>query len=65
VGSGPPIKVDWRVRELRDHSLVAIDVIVEGVSLVVTQRSEFGSVIERRGMDGLLSELRRRAEDRA
>jgi phospholipid transport system substrate-binding protein len=65
VGKGPPIKVDWRVRELDDHSLVAIDVIVEGVSLIVTQRSEFGAVIERQGMDGLLSELRRRAESRA
>jgi phospholipid transport system substrate-binding protein len=65
VGSGPPIKVDWRVRELADHSLVAIDVIVEGVSLIVTQRSEFGAVIERQGMDGLLAELRRRAESRA
>ena len=65
VGNGPPVKVDWRVRELDDHSLVAIDVIVEGVSLIVTQRSEFGAVIERQGMDGLLSELRRRAESRA
>jgi phospholipid transport system substrate-binding protein len=65
VGNGAPIKVDWRVRELDDHNLVAIDVIVEGVSLIVTQRSEFGAVIERQGMDGLLSELRRRAESRA
>ena len=48
-----------------DGSLVAIDVIVEGVSLIVTQRSEFGAVIERRGLDGLLAELRRRAEIRA
>jgi phospholipid transport system substrate-binding protein len=65
VGNGPPVKVDWRVRELDDHSLVAIDLIVEGVSLIVTQRSEFASVIERQGMDGLLGELRRRAEERA
>jgi phospholipid transport system substrate-binding protein len=65
VGQGPPVKVDWRVRELDDQSLVAIDVIVEGVSLIVTQRSEFAAVIERQGMDGLLGELRRRAESRA
>jgi phospholipid transport system substrate-binding protein len=65
VGHGQPVKVDWRVRELDDHSLVAIDVIVEGVSLIVTQRSEFGAVIERQGMDGLLSELRRRTESPA
>jgi phospholipid transport system substrate-binding protein len=65
LSDGPPVAVDWRVRQREDDSLVAIDVIVEGVSLVVTQRSEFGAVIERQGMDGLLSELRRRAEVRA
>jgi phospholipid transport system substrate-binding protein len=65
LSDGPPLAVDWRVRELDDRSLVAIDVIVEGVSLIVTQRSEFGAVIERQGLDGLLAELRRRAEIRA
>ena len=59
-GGRPPLKVDWRVRERDDGHLVAIDVIVEGVSLIVTQRSEFSAVIERRGMDGLLAELRQR-----
>jgi phospholipid transport system substrate-binding protein len=59
-GGRPPLKVDWRVRERDDGDLVAIDVIVEGVSLIVTQRSEFSAVIERSGMDGLLAELRRR-----
>jgi phospholipid transport system substrate-binding protein len=56
---GPPLKVDWRLRE-QDGTLMAIDVIVEGVSLIVTQRSEFGSVIERQGFEGLLAELRSR-----
>ena len=57
--SRPPLQVDWRLRRT-DGRLVAIDVIVENVSLIVTQRSEFGSVVERRGMDGLLAELRER-----
>jgi phospholipid transport system substrate-binding protein len=48
------------VRERDDGNLVAIDVIVEGISLIVTQRSEFSAVIERQGMDGLLAELRQR-----
>jgi phospholipid transport system substrate-binding protein len=65
LSDGPPLAVDWRVRQRNDDRIVAIDVIVEGVSLIVTQRSEFGAVIERRGMDGLLAELRRRAEIRA
>jgi phospholipid transport system substrate-binding protein len=59
-GGRPPLKVHWRVRERDDGHLVAIDVIVEGVSLIVTQRSEFSAVIERSGMDGLLAELRQR-----
>jgi phospholipid transport system substrate-binding protein len=65
LSDGPPLAVDWRVRQRDDDRMVAIDVIVEGVSLIVTQRSEFGAVIERQGMDGLLAELRRRAEIRA
>ena len=59
--SRPPLQVDWRLREV-DGQLVAIDVIVENVSMIVTQRSEFSSVVERRGMDGLLAELRSRIE---
>jgi phospholipid transport system substrate-binding protein len=60
-----PLKVDWRVRERGDGNLVAIDVIIEGISLIVTQRSEFSAVIERSGMDGLLAELRQRVLDAA
>lgn len=43
-GSGPRVTVDWRVRNGK-----IIDVMVEGVSMSVTQRSEFASVIQRGG----------------
>ena len=56
----PPLQVDWRLRERNDGGLVTIDLIVEGVSLIVTLRSEFAAVIERQGFDGLLAELRQR-----
>ena len=56
----PPLQVDWRLREQKGGGLVTIDLIVEGVSLIVTLRSEFASVIERQGFDGLLAELRQR-----
>ncbi|MEM9628832.1 MAG: ABC transporter substrate-binding protein [Pseudomonadota bacterium] len=56
----PALRVDWRLREKKDGGLVAIDLIVESVSLIVTQRSEFGAVVERSGIDGLLNELRKR-----
>lgn len=54
----PPYRLDWRLRSREDGSLQAIDVVVEGISMVVTQRSEFAAVIERRGFDGLLDQMR-------
>ncbi len=54
----PPYRLDWRLRSRDDGTLKAIDVVVEGVSMVVTQRAEFASVIERRGFDGLLDQMR-------
>jgi phospholipid transport system substrate-binding protein len=57
----PPIRVNWRVR-LRDSAYRVIDVMVEGVSMSVTQRDEFAAVIRRNGgkIEGLLSALRRK-----
>ncbi len=57
--SGPPITAEWRVR-VTDSRLRIIDVSVEGVSMVVTQRSEFASVIRRNGVEGLIEVLRAR-----
>lgn len=57
--SGTPLEVDWRLRS-RNDQLFVIDLVVEGISLLITQRSEFGSVLERIGVDGLISELRTR-----
>jgi phospholipid transport system substrate-binding protein len=57
---GPPVALDWRVREGAAGPVI-IDVIVEGASLLVSQRSEFTAVIERHDLDGLLAELRARA----
>ncbi|MEM7041737.1 MAG: ABC transporter substrate-binding protein [Pseudomonadota bacterium] len=57
--SGTPLAVDWRLRS-REGRLYVIDLVVEGVSLLITQRSEFGSVVERVGIDGLIGELQKR-----
>jgi phospholipid transport system substrate-binding protein len=54
------LAVDWRLRD-SDDGPVIIDVIIEGVSLLVSQRSEFAAVIERSDMEGLLAELQARA----
>ena len=56
-----PIRVDYRVRD--DGGTFHItDIISEGVSLINTQRSEFGSVVSREGMDYLLDQLKQRLE---
>jgi phospholipid transport system substrate-binding protein len=59
-----PIAVDWRVRRT-ESSLAIIDIIAEGVSMVVTQRAEVGSVVGQKGIDGLIVELRARLAQRA
>ena len=45
---------------MQDSKSKIMDVIVEGVSMSVTQRSEFAAVIQRNGgkIDGLLKTLR-------
>ena len=51
--SGPPIMAEWRVRAGGGGHKI-IDVMVEGVSMAATQRSEFGAIIKRDGIDGLI-----------
>lgn len=48
--NGPGIDVDWRVR-YKNGRYTIVDVVVEGVSMALTQRSEFASVIQRGGGD--------------
>jgi phospholipid transport system substrate-binding protein len=54
---GGSLRIEWRLRG-GEGPPVIIDLIVEGVSLLVTQRSEFAAVLERSGMEGLLAQLR-------
>lgn len=60
-GGDKPVHVDFRVREKNGDPRV-IDVVVEGISMLHTHRVEFSSVINRKGIDGLLSDLRARVE---
>ena len=64
--NGPPVNVSWRVRKSgADYKI--IDVVVENVSMGVTQRQEFASVIEQNGgrVDGLIQALRQKVGSRA
>jgi hypothetical protein len=40
-----------------------VDLVVEGVSLAVTERSDFGSIIQNRGLDGLIEALRAKGSE--
>jgi phospholipid transport system substrate-binding protein len=55
----PPLRCDWRVRKFDDGYRV-IDVVVEGISMLSTQRSEFGAMLRRHGADGLIEALQAR-----
>ncbi|MCB2011674.1 MAG: ABC transporter substrate-binding protein [Geminicoccaceae bacterium] len=57
----PPIQVEWRVRQYDDGQRI-IDVVAEGISLVVTQRSEVGDIVASDGMDGLIEIMRKRLD---
>ena len=60
---GEPVIVDYRLREEKDSTtekptFKAFDIIVEGVSLINTQRSEFNTVVGREGIDSLTRKLK-------
>jgi len=60
--AGGTVPVDWTMRRT-DFDYQVVDVAVEGVSLGRTQQDEYGSVVERRGMDGLLEVLEERVAE--
>ena len=51
-----PVAVDYRVRSEKGKFKV-FDIIVEGVSMITTQRSEFASVLSNNGIDYLITQL--------
>jgi phospholipid transport system substrate-binding protein len=59
--NGAPIQVDWYLIN-RGGQFKITDVYVGGVSMKVTQRDEFGSVIQRNGgrVDALIAQLRQK-----
>ena len=54
-----PILIDWRVGLKKDRYVI-LDIIIEGISLAVTQRSEFVSVIDQNdgNVDNLIKLLK-------
>jgi phospholipid transport system substrate-binding protein len=56
--SGQNILVDYRLKASGGGYKI-IDIMVEGVSLLTTQRSEFNGIVENKGIDGLIEALKK------
>jgi phospholipid transport system substrate-binding protein len=56
---GQPVQVQWRVRP-EGGSLKIVDVVIEGISMAVTDRQQFSAVIQRGGgtIDSLIDALK-------
>jgi phospholipid transport system substrate-binding protein len=55
-----PINAAWRVREV-DGQHKIIDVVIDGISMALAQRQEFGALANRVGIEGLLAQLQANA----
>ena len=54
--SGPSVSMDWRVRQKGESGRV-IDVVVEGVSMVISQREEFSTYLQNNSIKALITRL--------
>jgi phospholipid transport system substrate-binding protein len=52
----PPLPIEFHARKT-EHGWKIFDIVVEGVSLVLTYRSEFDAVARQEGVDGLIRRL--------
>jgi phospholipid transport system substrate-binding protein len=55
-GGGKPVGFDYSMRKT-DQGWKIYDIVVEGVSLVLTYRSEFDGIVRQEGVDGLIKRL--------
>jgi len=53
---GQPLPIEFHMRQT-DKTWKVYDIVVEGVSLVMTYRSEFDAVVKQEGLDGLIKRL--------
>jgi phospholipid transport system substrate-binding protein len=54
---GEPISAVWRIRNNDGHYKI-LDIVVEGVSMAITLRHEYGTVVKTDGVDGLIAIMR-------
>ena len=61
-GGAPQIKLDWRMYINSKKKFKILDVNIDGVSMLITQRAEFSSVIKNdpKGVIGLLEKMKKK-----
>jgi phospholipid transport system substrate-binding protein len=59
----PPIPVNYRLQLNSDEKWLVYDVVIDGVSLITTYRSQFSTLVRRDGIDGLISQLAAKNRD--
>jgi phospholipid transport system substrate-binding protein len=59
-----PMPVQWKVHQAEDGQLKITDIVVEGVSMAITQRSDYNSMLQGNGgkVDALLTALRTKVD---
>jgi phospholipid transport system substrate-binding protein len=62
--NGEDAQVLWRVRS-KDGQMKIVDVVVEGVSMVITQQRDFASVVQQNGgsVEALIQQLRKKTQN--
>ncbi len=58
---GEPVLIDYKVRATGKNFQI-FDVTIEGVSMLSTQRSEFASILNNKGIDYLIEQLEKKSE---
>ncbi len=61
---GEPISAVWRIRN-KDGQYKVLDIVVEGVSMAITLRHEYGAVVKTDGVDGLIAIMREKSAELA
>ena len=53
----PPIKIQFKVRRLKNDSWKAFDLVAEGVSLLASKQSEISNLIRQNGIESVITML--------
>lgn len=63
--SGQPVAIDWRLFSAPEGGYKILDVLVEGISVASSQRSEYASIIQRGGgkVEAVLAKLRQDTQE--